>query len=108
MPTYLGNLTTITKTIAPPGTNILAHAKPTNRSSWAPHGDKGWYVGPSMHHYICVNCYFPKTRSQRDVDTVTFFPKLIHFPEVKTDDFLKQAALDIIFAILISYFITFY
>ena len=82
--------------IAPPGTKILAHAKPTNRSSWAPHGDEGWYVGPSMHHYRCVNCYFPKTRSQRDVDTVTFFPKVVPFPEVKTDDFLKQAALDII------------
>ena len=82
--------------IAPPGTKVLAHAKPDNRASWAPHGDEGWYVGPSMDHYRCVNCYFPKTRSQRDVDTVTFFPKVVTFPEVKTEDFLKQAALDII------------
>ena len=82
--------------IAPPGTKVLAHAKPDNRASWAPHGDEGWYVGPSMDHYRCVNCYFPKTRSQRDVDTVTFFPKVVNFPAVKAEDFLKQAALDII------------
>ena len=82
--------------IAPPGTKVLAHAKPDNRASWAPNGDEGWYVSPSMKHYRCVNCYFPKTRSQRDVDTVTFSPKVVTFPAVKTEDFPKQAALDII------------
>ena len=75
----------------------MAHAKITNKLYWPSHEDEGWYVQPSMYHYRCVNCYFPQTRSQRDVDTVTFLPKVVPFPEVKTDDFLKQAALDIIY-----------
>ena len=41
-------------------------------------------------------CYFPKTRSARQINTLTFFPHTIPFPEVTTEDFLKQAALDIV------------
>ena len=32
----------------------------------------------------------------RDVDTITFIPMVFPFLQVKTEDFLKQAALDII------------
>lgn len=39
---------------------------------------------------------FPTTKAERDVDTVTFFPKVIPFPKVGIDDFLRQAATDII------------
>ena len=82
--------------LAPPGTKVLAHSKPGNRASWAPHGLQGWYIGPSMEHYRCVKCYFPRTKSVRDVDTVTFFPKHVKFPSVGTEEYLKQAATDII------------
>ena len=40
--------------------------------------------------------YFHKTGSVRDIDTVTFFTKVILFPKVNTDYFLRQAAEDII------------
>ena len=40
--------------------------------------------------------FFPSTRAERDVDTVTFFPTVVPFPKVSTDDFLRQAATDII------------
>ena len=66
------------------------------RPSWAPNGEIGWYVGPSMYHYRCIQYYFPITRACRDVDTVTFISKVVPFPEVKIDNFLKQVALDII------------
>ena len=49
-----------------------------------------------MNHYRCVRCYFPRTRSIRDCDTVTFFPTTVPFPEIKLGDFLRQAASDII------------
>ena len=49
-----------------------------------------------MNHYQRVKCYFPRTRSIRDYDTVAFFPRTVPFPEIKLDDFLQQAASDII------------
>ena len=87
--------------LVPPGTNVVAHTHPSIRASWQMHGEQGWSIGPSLQHYRCIKCFFPKTRSERDVNTVTFFPKAIKFPEIHLDDFLKQAATDII-AILTS------
>ena len=46
--------------------------------------------------YRCIKCYFPSTRSERDCDIVTFFPNVVPFPKVTTDDFLRQAATDIV------------
>ena len=82
--------------MVPPGTKVISHLKPTVRASWAANGEEGWTVGPSLSHYRCINCYFPHTRSQKDVDTVTFFPKTIRFPKISIDDFLRQAAMDIV------------
>ena len=82
--------------IVPPGTRVLAHTKVSVRKTWEENGEEGWYVGPSMEHYRCIKVFFPKSRAERNVDTVTFFPSKLSFPEIKTDDFLKQAAEDII------------
>ena len=82
--------------IAPPGTKIVAHVKPMVRGTWDLNGEMGWYVGPSLNHYRNVNCYFPGKRTTRHVDTVEFFPHRIPFPQVKLEDFLTQAASDIV------------
>lgn len=82
--------------IAPPGTKIVAHVKPSVHGTWDLNGEKGWYIGPSLNHYRNVHCYFPKKRTTRHVDTVEFFPHSIPFPEVKLKDFLQQAAMDIV------------
>jgi hypothetical protein len=49
-----------------------------------------------MEHYQCVKCYMPATSRERDVNTVEFFPKKTPFPEICTEDYLKQAATDIL------------
>ena len=59
-------------------------------------GETGWYVGPSVKDYRCVTYYFPRTKTTRDCETVAFFPSSIPFPKVKPEDFLRQAASDII------------
>ena len=48
--------------LAPPGTQVIIHGKPTVRGTWAPHGVKGWYMGTSMNHYCCHHIYVTKTR----------------------------------------------
>ena len=82
--------------LVPPGTKVLAHKKPDDRESWAFNGEEGWSIGPAMEHYRCIKCYFPITKSEQNVDTVTFFPKSIPFPQISAEDYLKQAATDII------------
>jgi hypothetical protein len=56
--------------LAPPGTKIVAHNKPDKRNSWDPHGNTGWYTGPTMEHYRCYEVYIPKTQAYRIADTV--------------------------------------
>ena len=82
--------------LAPPGTKVVIHNKTSTRASWDPRGIEGWYIGPSLHHYRCVKCFLPQTRSEVNTDTVIFIPAQINFPELKLDDFLKQSAQDII------------
>ena len=82
--------------LAPPGTRVVVHAKPDNRSSWDPNGFDAWYIGPSKEHYRCVKVYNPKSRKETNADTVLFFPKHIPLPEITPDSFIRQAALDII------------
>jgi hypothetical protein len=48
---------------APPECKITAHEKPRNRQTWAPHGQHGYSLGPSMHHYWCQNVYILTTAS---------------------------------------------
>lgn len=83
--------------LAPPGTKVQVQVKTGQRGSWSYHAVDGWYIGPAPDHYRCVQCYIPSTRSVRISDTVTFFPKVVPFPSVTLDDFLRQATSDILF-----------
>ena len=82
--------------VAPFGTKVLIHEKPTNRASWAPRGTEAWYIGPALDHYRCVQCYIPATRSVRVADTVEFFPEVVPFPKITTEDLLRDTARDIL------------
>ena len=75
--------------MAPPGTKVVVHEKSDNRKSWAGHGTEAWYIGPALEHYRCSKCYMPATYSERNVDTVEFFPSTTPFPKVSTDNYLR-------------------
>ena len=82
--------------LAPPGTKVVVHAKPSDRTSWGFHGRDGWTIGPSLEHYRCIKSYIPATKSEINCDTLAFSPHDIPMPKVSTEDFLKQATQDII------------
>jgi hypothetical protein len=67
---------------APPGCKIIAHDKPVKRRTWVPHGQRGYSVGPAMHHYRCQNVYISSTASERIVDTLEFFPHNYQMPQL--------------------------
>ena len=82
--------------LAPPGTKIVYHNKPTQRPSWGFRGEEGWYIGPALDHYRNVLVYFPKTRTKKTTDTVTFIPHSTPIPSISMEDYLLQAVDDII------------
>jgi hypothetical protein len=82
--------------LAPPGTRVIVHITPDQRSNMAPHGVDGWYVGPSPKHYRCHKCHLPSTHRTRDALTVDWFPHHVPFPKVTNDEYLRQTATDML------------
>jgi hypothetical protein len=86
--------------MAPPGTRIIAHETPNRRSTWAPHGLDGWYIGPALEHCRCYTVYITKTRGNRIVETVDFFPEKFTLPFPTPQDMETKAATDLTSALL--------
>ena len=59
--------------LAPPGTNIIIHEKPSVRESWSLMGIDGWYIGYAPFHYRCFWVYANKTSHSLISDTVDFY-----------------------------------
>ena len=85
--------------LAPPGTCVIIHEKPTIRQTWAPHGTDGWYVGPALHHYQCYRVWVPRTHAKRIVDAISFFPKTVPIPDLTHKDAAIQAARELTHAL---------
>jgi hypothetical protein len=79
---------------SPPGCKIIAHKKPSNRRTWAPHCQYGYSLGPVMHHYRCQNVYISATASERNVDTLEVFPHNSPMPQLSSTDRLRMATND--------------
>ena len=47
--------------LAPPGIRVIAHIKPTERTTWSPHGADGWYTGPALEAYRCYTVWMWET-----------------------------------------------
>jgi hypothetical protein len=86
--------------MAPPGTRIMAHETPNRRRTWAPHGQDGWYIGPVLEHYRCYIVYITKTRGERIVETVDFFPETLTLPFPSAQNLATQAAADLTHTLL--------
>ena len=59
--------------MAPPGSRVIAHAKPSTRGSWAPNGRPGWYIDRAKDHYRCYKIIDEKTGHPRISDTIKIF-----------------------------------
>ena len=44
------------------GVKIILYMKPGKPTSWAFHGEIGWYAGPATQHYRYITCYIPATQ----------------------------------------------
>ena len=85
--------------MAPPGNRVISHRKPGNFTSRGHHGTPGWYIGPSLDHFICMQCYIPTTDIVRITDSLKYIPKAFVFPKTTAEDYLQHATGDIILII---------
>ena len=81
--------------IAPPGIRVLAHVKPAKRTTWSPHAEDGWYIGPAMESYRCYRIWLWDSRATRICDTLTWFPTKITMPLATTADLILAGIMDI-------------
>ena len=91
-----GNFNFNKSPLLPPGTKVVLHSKPTQRKSWAFHGEQGWYIGPAVQHYRCLRVYIPKTHAERITDTVQIIPKVIPIPNATLESHLTRTADDLL------------
>ena len=60
--------------LAPPGTAVTVYESPEQRKSWAKHGVKGFYLGPTSKHYRCYRVWVTTSASVRIADTLAWHP----------------------------------
>ena len=75
--------------MAPLGNVMIVHAKPGNCTSWVHHFTKVWYIGPSLDHYRCMQCYMPATSILQIKNTLQYNPKEFAFPKTITENDLQ-------------------
>jgi hypothetical protein len=90
--------------LARPGTRVLLHETPDNRTSWSPHGKEAWYVGPALEHYRCYQSYVPDTNGLRITSTAKFFPAYTKMPTLSSANLATNAAERLIHALQHSSF----
>ena len=86
--------------LTPPGMRVVAHVKPAQKESWAPHGLDGYYVGPALDQYRCYKVWITKTQTSRITDTVAWHPHNITIPGLSPIDVLVAAITDLTQALI--------
>jgi hypothetical protein len=85
--------------LAPPGIRVLVHIKPSERTTWSPHGADGWYTGPALESYRCYTVWLWETRATRLCDTLTWFPTKVTMPLASSNDLILAGIQDILQAL---------
>ncbi|KAI2488787.1 hypothetical protein MHU86_25841 [Fragilaria crotonensis] len=85
--------------LAPPGIRVLVHIKPNERTTWSPHGEDGWYVGPALDSYRCYTVWMWDTRATRICDTLAWFPTKCPMPLASSTDLILAGIGDILHAL---------
>jgi hypothetical protein len=72
--------------LAPLGTEVLIHLKPSRRLTWGYHAAKAWYLSRAMNHYRCIRVIMKDTGAERVTDTFRFQHHAIPVPHITATD----------------------
>ena len=75
--------------MAPIGTEVMIHVKPTSRQAWGYHTIPAWYLTPALSHYRCIKAV-TEAGAVRVSDTFRFLHHTLPIPTItNTDRFVK-------------------
>jgi hypothetical protein len=81
--------------IAPPSIQVLDHVKPAKRTTWFPHAEDGWYIGPAMKSYQCYCIWLWDSKATCICDIFTWLPTKITMLLATTADLVLAGIMDI-------------
>ena len=81
------------------GMKVLCHNKPSQRGTWAAHGEPGFYLGAARKHYRSYDLWITRTKSHRVSDTVEWFPSDIRIPGASVAEEIARATQELTAAI---------
>eukprot|EP00957_Ditylum_brightwellii_P192564 14661171-Ditylum_brightwellii.AAC.1 len=81
--------------MAPLGTKVSVHIKPSKRATWGYHALPGWYIGSTMQLYWCYEVMMKSTGAKHITDTVCFHHHNILMPKVTHADCILKATRDL-------------
>jgi len=81
--------------LAPIGSEVQCHIKPSDGGMWEEHTTDGWLLGSSMEYYPAYRCYIQVTKARRVCDTVQFMHKYITQPTLAPGDMMSKTAHDL-------------
>ena len=77
--------------IAPQGSSMLMHEKPSRRQTYAHNAKKELYLGPCLNHFFTYRGILPSTGGERMSDTVRFNHHAIGIPDLTPADRILEA-----------------
>ena len=75
-----------TTPLAPLGTEVLIHLKPSRRLTWGYHAAKAWYLSHAANHYQCIRMIMHDTGAERVTDTFHYRHHAILVPHITATD----------------------
>ena len=66
--------------LAPLVCKVKIYEKSHKRINYSRQSVSRWYIGPSVHHYRCYNCYNIDTGGETTPDIIAFLPEFMKMP----------------------------
>lgn len=86
--------------IVPIGVRVVVYEGPDQRASWAQHGVKGFYLGPSLQHHRTFRAWILSTQRERQSSTLAWFPQHFLMPGSSPLELVDPAIRDLKSALL--------
>jgi hypothetical protein len=77
--------------MAPLGTEVLVHQKPSRHKTWGYHAAKAWYLSHAASHYNCICIIMKETGGERVTDMFRYQNHAILVPVITSTDCILEA-----------------
>ena len=84
--------------MAPIGTEVMIHIKPSHHQTWGYHAIRAWYFAPALSHYQCIKAV-TEAGAVQVTDTFQFLHHNLPEPTISNTDRIVKATQQLMHAI---------